>query len=324
MVYQLTRFVQWLAGRVPRPVRLRVAGPITVLVYYAWAAKRQVTITNMAQILDTTPGDPHARFLARLSWRNYGRYLSDFFYLPNATREEIVGRMHDEVPPPGSFALVDEALRPGKGAFLVSLHFGAWDVAAVYVASHHPIHILVESFADPRMDKLVMDQRQKVGLGILRIEKTPRQILRVLSQNGIVGVAVDKPVPPAEGVPVQFFGRTCYVPGGIAALALKSGAAILPGYCRYDPEYSATYYIGAGPVIFPESTGDKQQDVQQLTQRMFDALEAQVRRFPEQWEMFRPFWPEHESPAVLPVTDEASGEDAAALEPPSATAELEA
>ena len=62
MVYQLTRFVQWLAGRVPRPVRLRVAGPITVLVYYAWAAKRQVTITNMAQILDTTPGDPHARF----------------------------------------------------------------------------------------------------------------------------------------------------------------------------------------------------------------------------------------------------------------------
>jgi KDO2-lipid IV(A) lauroyltransferase len=315
----MTRFVQWLAGRVPRPVRLRVAGPVTVLVYYAWAAKRKVTIANMAQILDTTPTDPRARFLARLSWRNYGRYLSDFFYLPSATREEILGRMRDETPAPGSFALVDQALAPGKGAFLVSLHFGAWDVAAVYVASHRPMHILVESFADPRMDKLVMDQRQKVGLGILRIEKTPRQILRVLAQNGIVGVAVDKPVPPSEGVPVTFFGRTCYVPGGIAALALKSGAAILPGYCRYDPEYSETYYISAGPVIFPENTGDKSGDIQRLTQRMFDALEDIVARYPEQWEMFRAFWPESGAAAALPAAAHA-GE----LEPPGAPASLEA
>jgi KDO2-lipid IV(A) lauroyltransferase len=291
VIYHLTRFVQWLAGRVPRPVRLRVAGPVTVLVYYAWVAKRRVTIANMAQILKTTPRDPRARFLARLSWRNYGRYLSDFFYLPNASRDQLLARMHDEAPAPGSLALVDEALRPGKGAFLVSLHFGAWDVAAVYVASHQPMHILVESFADPRMDKLVMDQRQKVGLGILRIEKTPRQILRVLAQNGIVGVALDKPVPADEGVPVRFFERTCYVPGGIAALALRSGAAILPGYCRYDPEYSATYYVSAGPVIFPEVTGDRQADVQRLMQQTFDALEPIVRRYPEQWEMFRPFWP---------------------------------
>ncbi|MBF6592021.1 MAG: hypothetical protein IVW57_16045 [Ktedonobacterales bacterium] len=320
MVYHLTRFTQWLAGRVPRPVRLRVAGPITVLVYYAWAAKRHVTIANMATILGTTPSDPHARFLARLSWRNYGRYLSDFFYLPSATRDEILARMRDEAPAPGSFGLVDQALAPGKGAFLVSLHFGAWDVAAVYVASRHPMHILVETFADPRMDKLVMDQRQQVGLGILRIEKTPRQILRTLASNGIVGVAVDKPVPPSEGVPVTFFGQTCYVPGGIAALALKSGAAIVPGYCRYDPDYSETYYVHAGPVIFPDATGDKAADIQRLTQRMFDALEGVVRRFPEQWEMFRAFWPAHE-PSAVPAEREMAARMAA---PPGTTASLEA
>jgi lauroyl/myristoyl acyltransferase len=319
MVYHLTRFVQWLAGRVPRPVRLRVAGPITVLVYYAWAAKRRVTIANMARVLGTTPSDPRARFLARLSWRNYGRYLSDFFYLPSASRQEILDRMHDETPAPGAFALVDQALRPGKGAFLVSLHFGAWDVAAVYVASQHPMHILVESFDDPRMDKLVMDQRQQVGLGILRIEKTPRQILRVLAQNGIVGVALDKPVLPSEGVPVRFFGRTCYVPGGIAALALRSGAAILPGYCRYDPEYSTTYYVSAGPVIFPEATGNREADVQRLTQQAFDALEAIVRRFPEQWAMFRPFWP-NEDTAVLPAAADA---EMGALDSPGAPVRLE-
>jgi KDO2-lipid IV(A) lauroyltransferase len=313
----MTRFVQWLAGRVSRPVRLRVAGPITVLVYYAWAAKRKVTIANMAQILGTTPSDPRARFLARLSWRNYGRYLSDFFYLPSATPEEILGRTRDEAPAPGSLGLIDEALAPGKGAFLVSLHFGAWDVAAVFVASHRPMHILVESFADPRMDKLVMDQRQKVGLGILRIEQSPRHMLRVLAENGIIGVAVDKPVPPSEGVAVTFFGRTCYVPGGIAALALKSGAAIVPGYCRYDPEYSETYYVHAGPVLFPAPTGDKRADVQRLTQAMFDTFEEVVARYPEQWEMFRAFWPEREASAEATLPAEAPTR---ALESPGAPA----
>ena len=102
MVYYLTRFASWLAGRVPRPARLAIAGPITVLVYYAWAAKRRATIANMAQVLGVARSDPRAKRLARRSWRNYGRYVSDFFYLPNATFDELVARMKDVTPPPGA------------------------------------------------------------------------------------------------------------------------------------------------------------------------------------------------------------------------------
>lgn len=292
LVYYLTRFASWLAGRVPRPVRLAVGGPITVLVYYAWVAKRRVTIANMAQVLGVPENDPRARRLARDSWRNYGRYISDFFYLPNATFDELLARMKDVTPAPGAFNHIDQALAPGKGVILVSFHFGAWDVAAVMVRSHVPIDLVVESFDDPRMDKLVMDQRGKFGLNLIRIEKTPRRILRALQENRVVAVAVDKPVPPAEGVPITFFGKTCYVPGGIAQLALKSGATILPGYCRYDKIYSSTYYIGAMSPIFPQHTGDKRADTIRLTQQMFESMEEVIRQYPDQWEMFRRFWPE--------------------------------
>ncbi|HEU5347703.1 MAG TPA: lysophospholipid acyltransferase family protein [Ktedonobacterales bacterium] len=319
MVYYLTRFACWLTGHVPRPVRLAIAGPITVLVYYAWAAKRRATIANMAQVLGVPQNDPRAKRLARRSWRNYGRYVSDFFYLPNATFDELLARMKDVTPPPGAFSLIDQALAPGKGVILVSFHFGAWDVAAVMVRSHVPVDLIVESFDDPRMDKLVMEQRGKLGLGIIRIEKTPRRILRALQENRIVAVAVDKPVPPHQGVPVTFFGKTCYVPGGIAQLALKSGAAILPGYCRYDKNYSSTYYIGASPPIFPERTGDKRADTIALMQQMFSAMEEIIRQYPDQWEMFRRFWPEDDatisecaSPERLPtaVAAPATGEHA--------------
>ncbi|HKT37448.1 MAG TPA: hypothetical protein VJR48_03695, partial [Ktedonobacterales bacterium] len=195
MVYYLTRFASWLAGRVPRPVRLAFAGPITVLIYYAWAAKRHATIANMAQVLGVPKNDPRAKRLARNSWRNYGRYISDFFYLPNATFDELLARMKDVTPAPGAFGYIDQARAPGKGVFVVSFHFGAWDVAAVMVRSHIPVDVVVESFDDPRMDKLVMEQRGKFGLGLIPIEKTPRRILRALQENRVVAVAVDKPLP---------------------------------------------------------------------------------------------------------------------------------
>jgi KDO2-lipid IV(A) lauroyltransferase len=284
-----------------------------VLVYYAWVAKRRATVANMAQVLGVPENDRRAKRLARDSWRNYGRYISDFFYLPNATFDELLARMKDTTPAPGSFKYIDQALAPGKGVILVSFHFGAWDVAAVMVRSHVPIAVIVESFDDPRMDKLVMEQRGKLGLGIIRIEKTPRRILRALQENQVVAVAVDKPMPRGAGVPVTFFGKTCYVPGGIAQLALKSGATILPGYCRYDKNYSETYYLGAMPPIFPRSTGNKEADTIELMQQMFDAMEEIIRQYPDQWEMFRRFWPQDDAPALTSATPEPPAAAAAGL-----------
>jgi lauroyl/myristoyl acyltransferase len=295
MVYYFARLATWLAGKVPRRIRLAVAGATTTLVYYLWVPKRRATIANYAQILGASPRDPRVRRTARRSWRDFGRYVSDFFYLPNTTPAAIKARMHDTTASPGSFVLVDEARAHGKGVLLVSAHYGAYDVAGILVATHTPIYLLVEALPDPRMNRLWQEQRQDLGLGIIRIEKTPRQILRVLQQNGAVAVAVDRPLSPGEGVPVTFFGRRCWVPSGIAQIALKSGAAVLPGFCWYDEQFSDTYYLAAGPVIYPMSTGDRRADAIALTQQVYDALEQQIRRRPEQWAMFRPFWPEHDA-----------------------------
>lgn len=291
MVYYLSRLANWLSGKVPRRLRLNIAGAVTVLVYYGWISKRRNTIANYAQILGSSPRDPRVRRLARRSWRDFGRYISDFFYLPNATSAQILARMRDETPAPGSFALVDEARARGKGVLLVSAHFGAYDIAGVLVATHTPVHLLIEPLPDPRMNTLWQEQRGKLGMGVISIEKTPRQMLRVLQQNGAVAIAIDRPLPPGEGVPITFFGRRCWVPGGIAQIALKSGAAIMPGFCYYDERFSDTYYLYAAPIIYPEPTGDKQTDTIALTQRMYDALEEMIRRRPEQWAMFRLFWP---------------------------------
>lgn len=308
MVFWLTQFASWLAGKVPRQIRLALAGPVTMLVYYAWASKRRVTIANMAQTLGTTPDDPRARRMARQSWRNYGRYLSDFFYLPNATREQVFARMTDLTEAPGAFAGLAQALEHGKGLIIATAHFGAWDIAGVMVAAERPLYVLADTFTDPRMDDLIQGQRAHFGLRVLRAEKSPRPILRALKENQAVAIVADRPMAPGEGAPITFFGRRCYVPGGVAQLALLSGAPIAVGCARYDEQFSSTYYVQLAEVIHPERSSDREADVNALTQRVFSALERVIAEQPDQWYMFRPFWPEEstDDASAQPIPSELS------------------
>jgi KDO2-lipid IV(A) lauroyltransferase len=295
MAYWFLRVASWLAGRVPRGVRFRLAGALTVLVYYLWFSKRRVTIANMAKVLGVEPSNPEAERRARISWRNYGRYVTDFLYLGGGGEqagEEALARMRDVTPPPGAFGQIDAARARGNGVIIVTAHFGNWDAAGLLVASHCTLHVVVERFADPRLDTLVQSQRRALGMEVLWMEKSPRQILRVLQQNGVVAIVADRPLAEGDGVPVTFFGRRCYVPGGVAQLALLSGATILPGFCHYDERYSPAYYAGVLSPIIPETTGDRRADAAALTQRIYSALEEMIQPYPDQWYMFRPFWPE--------------------------------
>lgn len=316
MVYWLTQFATWLAGKVPRRARLALAGPLTTLVYYAWASKRRVTVANMAQALDTTPADPRARRMARQSWRNYGRYLSDFLYLPNATREQVLARLNDVTPEPGVFVGLANAMAEEKGLIIATAHFGAWDIAGVMVAAHRPLYVLADSFTDPRMDDLIQGQRAHFGLRVLRAEKSPRPILRALKENHAVAIVADRPMTAGDGVPITFFGRRCYVPGGVAQLALLAGAPVAVGGAFYDEAFSATYHTLLADVIYPERTSDRDADVRALTQRIFSVLEGMIAQRPDQWFMFRPFWPAQ--PDASDQRDESAYSTVAAQQRPDA------
>ncbi len=292
MVYWLTQMASWLAGKVPRRLRMALAGRITTLVYYAWASKRRITIANMARILGTDPSDLRAQRLARDSWRNYGHYLADFFYLPNTTSQAVLRRTRDNTDRPGAFGRIDEALARGKGLIIVTAHFGAVDIAGVYVATRMPLAVIADTFTDPRMDDLIQSQRAHFGMNVIRAEKSPRPILRALKDNQAVAIVTDRPLGPGEGTPVTFFGARCYAPSGAAQLALLSGAAVATGFCYYDEHHSETYYTQLDELVIPEPTGDREADVAALTQRLYSGLEDAIRQRPEQWYMFRPFWSE--------------------------------
>lgn len=290
LIYQLARAGYGLVKWTPQGARHGIGKLIGSSIYLGWKEKRVHTQQNMAHVSGRSARDPYTKRLAAASWKNYGRIIADFIYFPHFDFVRLERDMRDLTEGASGWReYVEQGLAPGRGILIASAHFGNYDMAAAYFARHFPLSIVTENFNDPEMTDLVLGQRKERGIGLIPMEGSARRILRTLQQNQLVAIAVDRPVSPEEGVEIRFFGHKTYVPGGPAALALKSGAAIMPGFMWYGPHNEI--FIRAFPPIFPQAGANKTAEIARLTQCMFDAIEEIVRAWPTQWYMFRQFWP---------------------------------
>jgi len=282
-LYWALRLAFALSGRVPLRWRYRLGMRGCEAVYWCWPAKRRNTIRNM-DVVHRALGKPRrAPAAARASWRNYGRYVTDFLNLPHVSPAMVEARTRVE-----GWEHLDAAMARGKGAIVVGGHVGLWDYAPGVVARRYPGHVylLVEPFTSPKVEGLVQGQRAAQGSSIIQMTDI-RGIVRALRGNGIVAVLIDRPVED-DGIPVTFFGRPTMVPGGAARLASLTGAALIPCYFRRGIRggYESRIYP---PVEMPR-TRDRAADVRRTTQQLLDVLEGVIRERPEDWYMFRDFW----------------------------------
>ncbi len=288
--YWSFRLVSYLSGKVPVRFAYWIGAAIGDVVYYTWKQHSANAVSNMRRVLGDTADWKLVKETARDSFRNYAKTVVDFLRLPYLQKDDL----HKAVPSPQGWDNLDKALSRGKGVLVVSAHFGNWDLAGALLGTYGlPLHAVADSFEPKKMDERIRHTRQRYGVNIIKIEAgSLKQIFSALKRNEIVVLVVDRPHTPKEGVPVQFFGETAYLPPGPAAIALKTGAAILVGYCvRHRGD--KTFHGAFEPPIEYESllTGDKERDIQIVTQEIVKQIEGIIRRYPDQWYMFRPMWP---------------------------------
>ena len=299
-IYWFTRGGSELSKWIPRSVRHGLGSAFSVISYLGWRSKRLVTQQNMAIVSGRSVSDLYVRHLAYASWRNYGRYAADFINFGNVDMDVLDPTIRDLTQGASCWQEhYEHALQAGRGAVITTAHFGNWDLAGAVLAHYAPLFAVVETFNDERLNHLLQNLRIEKGISIIPMEGTARRILRVLQQNQSVAFVVDRPMEVNQGVPVTFFGRKTYVPSGPAALALKSGAAIMPGYVWYGHHHQ--FYLRVFPPIFPRECkgGEKAEEIARLTQCIYATLEEMVREWPTQWYMFRSFWPTLSSQEAL-------------------------
>jgi len=111
--------------------------------------------------------------------------------------------------------------------------------------------------------------------------------LKVLKSNKLLAIAPDQDIASVSGVFVDFFGKKAYTPTGPVALALLSGAPIIPAFTVR--KNGKLHFLTDEP-IYVKSTGDRKRDIITYTQRWSDVVEKYIRMYPSQWVWMHRRW----------------------------------
>ena len=263
---------------VPARIRHAAAAPGGAAWYWLSISQRRAALDNYAAVLGRERSDPQVARVARRAFQNYGRMLTDFVLMGSLTPNDLIerttidGREH-----------LDAALARGRGVIMAVPHMGSWDVAGSYGAAlGYPISAVAERFPGSLNDAVVQT-RQRFGLSVIMLGRAAvRALTEALRANHIVALLCDLEQGP--GTAIRFFGRRAIVPGGPAALALKTGAALMPA-----TQYATApgrHHIHLDPPLAVHEGETKER----LMQRVIDRFEEFIRERPDQWYAFRPMF----------------------------------
>jgi KDO2-lipid IV(A) lauroyltransferase len=166
----------------------------------------------------------------------------------------------------------------------------AWELAPFAHALYgHPMHFLVRPIANARVDALINSYRCGSGNQPIEKNRSARPILKVLADGGTVGVLADHNTAIEEGVFVNFFGVPASTTSGIARLALRTGAAVVPGFLSWD-ETRKKYTLEFQRAVELVCTADEEADIVENTARFSQVIENYVRSHPDQWLWIHKRW----------------------------------
>lgn len=171
----------------------------------------------------------------------------------------------------------------GRGVLIVTGHLGAWELSSYYHSlMGHPMGMVIRRLDNQRVDRLVNSVRCRRGNRVLHKDDFARALLGSMRKRETVGILMDTNMTPPQGVFVDFFGHEACTASGLARVALRTGAAVLPGFLLWEPT-EQKYVLRFGPEFELVRTGDDDKDILTNTQLFTTAIEQYVRLYPEQW-----------------------------------------
>jgi KDO2-lipid IV(A) lauroyltransferase len=170
----------------------------------------------------------------------------------------------------------------GKGVLIVTGHLGVWELSSFYHSLlGHPMSMVIRRLDNPLVDDYVNRLRCLHGNRVLDKDFV-RGLLEAMHDGETVGILMDTNMTPPQGVFVPFFGIPACTASGLARVALKTGAAVLPGFMVWEPA-ERKYVLRFGERIELTRSGDDEADTVANTARFTQAIEETVRLYPDQW-----------------------------------------
>ena len=216
--------------------------------------------------------------IVRGCFRNLGRLLVEFSHFTRLNKANV----SDLVVHEGLDNYL-EGLRRGRGVIFMTSHLGAWELSSFAHALHgYPLKFVVRPIDNSRVEELISRYRSLSGNVPIRRRNAARDILTALRRNEAVGILFDQNTTRSEGIFVDFFGIPAATTPAIGTFALRTGAAVVPGFLIWD-EQTGKHRLRLDPPVDLVNTGDLSQDVIENTRIFNKILEGYVRQYPDQW-----------------------------------------
>jgi KDO2-lipid IV(A) lauroyltransferase len=266
-----------LLGILPRPLARAFAIGLGQAFYLFHVRLRRVGMRNLALAFPEKSEGERARIL-RGEFTSLGRQLAEVCRFPKYTRENV-----EDVVVYDGLENYERAHARGKGVLFLTAHFGGWELSAFTHSLHgHWLHVVMRPMDNEYLDRLIQSCRTMHGNKTVGKDDFVRGLLAAMKAGETVGILMDTNMTPPQGVFVDFFGIPACTASGLARIALRTDAAVVPGFTIWDKNLGK-YRLRFDPALELVRTGDLETDIVANTQKFTAVIEDYVRRYPDQW-----------------------------------------
>jgi len=263
---------------IPLGIRKLIFEALLRLFYHLSEKQRLIALSNLKRAYPEKDMEEITK-IAKGVYRHLAIVAAEFFELPSITKDNL----HEWVEFDG-LENFEKALEQKKGILSIVAHFGNWELMTVALPlAARPMSIVYRPLDNPTLDNLTAWMRTKDGNTLIPKGGSGKTITRLLAENRAIGILSDQNVDKYEGVFVDFFGRPACTGVGLAVLALRTGAPVLPAFMARLPNGKYRFIIQPPAEI--TRTDDYEADLRVNTQRFTKIVENIVRQYPDQW-----FW----------------------------------
>ena len=264
-------------GILPRQIARTVAILLGWLVYLLHGRLRRVGMRNL-ELAFPDKNKSERRKILRGTFTSIGRQLAEVSLFPRYTKENV-----GQVIVYDGFENYERAHSRGKGVLYLTAHLGAWELSAfAHCLQGHPLRIVMRGLDNPYLDALVQRYRTMHGNSVIDKDNFVRALLAAMKGGETVGILMDTNMTPPQGVFVDFFRIPACTASGLARIALRTDAAVVPGFTVWDPVLRK-YRLRFEPALKLIRTPDEEGDVVANTAQFTKIIEDYVRRYPDQW-----------------------------------------
>jgi KDO2-lipid IV(A) lauroyltransferase len=250
-------------------------------VYMIDRPRRRVALENLAFAF---PGRPpgERRALAKSMFAHFGAVLMELLKFGTYSHGQMLASADLE-----GDERVRQALRQGRGVLFFTGHFGYWEMHAVsHALTLEPISVLARPLDNPQLHMMLENVRTSTGNTVIYRQGAVRRMLRDLGTGRGIAVLIDQHLH-SDAIYVEFFQRPAATTSALAALALRTGAPVIPVFALPQP-HGRYRFIYEHPVDPPRA--ETPDAVREFTQRCTDVLEMYVRRHPHLWMWMHRRW----------------------------------